>query len=107
LPQIHTDEMLETLNSTGNYLEKTLINLTEITDKLNESEALWSLLGDPSLVNDINAAIREFKTAGSNAVAITKSGKNMITSFEKGDGIMNNLFTDSIMNSNFEETLEQ
>jgi len=107
LPQIDTDEMLETLNSTGNYLEKTLINLTEITDKLNESEALWSLLGDPGLVNDINVAIREFKNAGSNAVAITKSGKNIITSFEKGDGIVNSLFTDSIMNSNFEETLGQ
>jgi phospholipid/cholesterol/gamma-HCH transport system substrate-binding protein len=107
LPQVDTDEMLETLNSTGNYLEKTLVNLTEITDKLNKSEALWSLLGDPDLVNDINAVIREFKNAGSNAVAITKSGKNIITSFEKGDGIVNSLFTDSIMNSNFEETLGQ
>lgn len=107
LPQIDTEDMLETLNSTGNYLEKTLINLTEITEKLNDSKALWSLLGDPSLVDDINAAIREFKNAGSDAVAITRSGKNIITSFEKGDGIVNSLFTDSIMNSNFEETLGQ
>jgi phospholipid/cholesterol/gamma-HCH transport system substrate-binding protein len=107
LPQIDTDEMLETLNSTGNYLEKTLINLTQITEKLNESEALWSLLSEPKLVNDLNVAIRKFKDAGANAAEITESGKNIISSFEKGDGIVNSLFTDSIMNSNFEETLIQ
>jgi len=107
LPQIDTDEMLETLHSTGNYLEKTLINLSQITDKLNESEALWSLLTEPDLVNDINIAIREFKDAGANAAEITESGKNIINSFEKGDGIVNSLFTDSIMNSNFETTLIQ
>jgi phospholipid/cholesterol/gamma-HCH transport system substrate-binding protein len=107
LPQIDTDEMLETLNTTGNYLEKTLINLTQITDKLNHSEALWTLLSEPELVNDINVAVREFKNAGENAAEITKSGKNIISSFEKGDGIVNSLFTDSIMNSNFEETLIQ
>jgi phospholipid/cholesterol/gamma-HCH transport system substrate-binding protein len=105
LPQVDTDEMLETLNSTGNYLEKTLINLSQITDKLNESEALWSLLGDPNLVDDINMAIRKFKDAGSKAVEIAESGKNIVSTFETGDGLVNSLFTDSIMNSNFEETL--
>lgn len=105
LPQIDTDEMLEMLNSTGNYLEKTLSNLALITDRLNESEALWSLLTEPNLVNDLNMAIRKFKDAGANAAEITKSGKNIISSFENGDGIVNKLFTDSIMSSNFEETL--
>lgn len=106
LPQINTDEMLETLNSTGNYLEKSLINLSEITDKLNQSEAIWTLLSDPSLVNDIKLAINEFKYAGANAKLITESGRNILTSFEKGDGLVNSLFTDSLMNSNFEGTLE-
>lgn len=106
-PQIDTDQMLETLNSTGNYLEKSLINLSQITDKLNESDALWSLLSEPGLVEDLNLAIREFKQAGSNAAEITESGKNIISSFEKGEGIVNNLFTDSVMNSNFEKTLLQ
>jgi phospholipid/cholesterol/gamma-HCH transport system substrate-binding protein len=107
LPQIDTDEMLKTLNSTGNFLEKTLMNLSQITDKLNESEALWTLLSGPELVTDLNVAIRKFKDAGANAAEMTKSGKNIISSFEKGDGIVNTLFTDSIMNSNFEETLMQ
>lgn len=107
LPQIDTDEMLQTLNSTGNYLENTLSNLSVITEKLNQSEALWDLLSEPELVNDLNIAIRKFRDAGSNAVEITESGRNMITSFEKGDGLVNQLFTDSSMSSNFEETLIQ
>jgi len=45
---------------------------------------------------------------GPNAVAITKSGKYYYLLLEKGDGIVNSLFTDSIMNSNFlKETLGQ
>lgn len=107
LPQIDTDEMLQTLNSTGNYLENTLSNLSVITERLNQSEALWDLLSEPELVNDLNTAIRKFRDAGSNAVEITESGRNMITSFEKGDGLVNQLFTDSSMSSNFEETLIQ
>lgn len=107
LPQIDTDEMLQTLNSTGNYLESTLRNLSVITERLNQSKALWDLLSEPELVNDLNTAIRKFRDAGSNAVEITESGRNMITSFEKGDGLVNQLFTDSSMSSNFEETLIQ
>jgi hypothetical protein len=38
-------------------------------------------LGDLGPVNNTSAAIWEFKNAGSNAVAISKSGKNMITPF--------------------------
>lgn len=107
LPQFDTDEMLKTLNSTGNYLESTLSNLSLITEKLNESEALWTLLSEPDLVNELNLAIRKFKEAGSNAADITASGKNIIATFEKGDGLVNHLFTDSVMNSNFEMTLLQ
>ncbi len=107
MPQIDTDEMLKTLNSTGNYLEKTLMNLNKITEKLNESEALWTLLSEPELVNDLNAAIRKFKDAGANAAEITRSGKSIISSIENGEGIVNTLFTDSVLNSNFEETLMQ
>ena len=53
LKQVGTEEMLEKLSSTGEYLEQTLINLAEITQRLNESEAIWQILADPELAQDL------------------------------------------------------
>lgn len=105
--QIDTDEMLEKLNSSGNYLELTLINLAEITEKLNESEAIWEVLSDPRLSADLKGAVSEFRIAGSNAAAMAKAGKDLIIELEQGDGIVNSLFTDTLMNNNLEKSLEQ
>lgn len=105
--QIDTDEMLGKLNSSGNYLELTLINLAEITEKLNESEAIWEVLSDPHLSADLKEAVREFRIAGSNAASMAKAGKDLIVELEQGDGIVNSLFTDSLMNDNLEKSLVQ
>ena len=105
--QIDTDEMLAKLNSSGNYLELTLINLAEITGKLNESEAIWEVLSDPHLAADLKGAVREFRLAGANASAMAKAGKDLVINLEQGDGLVNNLFTDTLMNGNFEKSLEQ
>jgi phospholipid/cholesterol/gamma-HCH transport system substrate-binding protein len=105
--QIDTDEMLEKLNASGDYLELTLINLAEITEKLNESEAIWEVLSDPSLSEDLKGAVREFRIAGSNAASMAKAGKDLITELEQGDGIVSSLFTDTLMNENLEKSLKQ
>lgn len=105
--QIDTDEMLAKLNASGDYLELTLINLAEITEKLNESEAIWEVLSDPDLSADLKGAVREFRLAGANASAMAKAGKDLVTNLEQGDGLVNNLFTDTLMNGNFEKSLEQ
>ena len=105
--QIDTDEMLAKLNASGDYLELTLINLAEITEKLNESEAIWEVLSDPNLSADLKGAVREFRLAGANASAMAKAGKDLVTNLEQGDGLVTNLFTDTLMNGNFEKSLEQ
>lgn len=107
LNQVGTDEMLEKLSSTGEYLELTLINLAEITERLNKSDAVWEILADPKLALDLRGSVRELHVAGQNASAMAKAGKSMMETLEKGDGIVNSLFTDSLMNQNLEHSLEQ
>jgi phospholipid/cholesterol/gamma-HCH transport system substrate-binding protein len=107
LEQVGTDEMLEKLNTTGDYLQKTLLNLAEMTEKLNQNEMIWKALSDTIIVTDLKAAIRELKFAGTNAAGMAKAGKDLITELEQGDGIVNNLFTDTLMNKNLENSLEQ
>ncbi len=107
LKQVGTEEMLEKLSSTGEYLELTLINLAEITQKLNESEAIWQTLADPDLAMDLKGAIKEMHSAGQSASAMAKSGRDLMKTLETGDGIVNSLFTDSLMNQNLQESLEK
>lgn len=107
LDQVGTEEMIEKLSSTGEYLELTLINLAEITERLNNSQALWEILSDPNLALDLRGAVKQLHEAGQNASAMTKAGKDMMQTFQKGDGIVNSLFTDSLMNQNLEQSLEQ
>lgn len=107
LDQTGTDEMLEKLNSTGVYLELTLINLAEITDRLNKSEAVWEILADPELALDLKGSVRELHAAGRNASAMAKAGKDMMETLEEGDGIVNSLFTDSLMRQSLEQSIEQ
>jgi phospholipid/cholesterol/gamma-HCH transport system substrate-binding protein len=107
LKQVGTDEMLEKLSSTGEYLEQTMINLSEITERLNKSEAIWQILADPKLASDLKGAIKEMHSAGQNASAMAKSGKDLMKTLETGDGIVNSLFTDSLMNETLQESLEK
>lgn len=105
-PALDTDEMLEKLNVTGDYLEITLRNLSEVSDKLNKSESLWSLLSDEHLPQEIKNTILEFKKAGSNAAALAKTGKELVESFEQGKGIIQQAFTDSLMAENLSASIE-
>lgn len=107
MEQVGSDEMIAKLSSTGEYLELTLINLSEITDRLNKSEAIWQVLSDEELALELKGAVREMRIAGQNASAMAKVGKDMMQTFQKGDGIVNNLFTDSLMNQNLENSLVQ
>ena len=106
LDQVGTEEMIEKLSSTGEYLEQTLINLAEITERLNKSEAIWKILADPELALDLKGAVKELHIAGQNASAMAKAGKDLVKTLEEGDGIVNSLFTDSLMDRNLEQSLE-
>ncbi|MFC3414415.1 MlaD family protein [Algoriphagus hitonicola] len=101
-----TDEILERLDKSGEYLEKSLINIASITEKLNENNLLWDLLADEELTLAIKTTISEFRAAGSAAKNMTLAGQEMMTNLEEGEGLVNSLFTDTTMVSSFEESME-
>ncbi|MCL6258714.1 MlaD family protein [Aquiflexum sp. TKW24L] len=103
---IDTEGMLKKLSSTGDFLEITMINLAEVSEKLNKSESLWALLSDDQLPSDIKNTIREFRIAGSNASALAKAGKEFMMDLEQGKGIVQQVFKDSIMADNLNESIE-
>lgn len=103
---LDTEEMLRTLESTGDYLEKTFYNLSNVAEKLNNSRALWELLSDSLLVTELRSAILEIQGAGREANAMARAGKQMMQTFEQGEGLIHQVFTDTLMADNLSQSLK-
>lgn len=103
---LSTDEMLKRLGSTGDYFERISVNLYEITNKLNQSEALWKLLSDEEVSKNIRETLYELNQASQNATEMTKSGKEIMIEFQNGNGLVNKAFTDSLMSQQLATSME-
>jgi phospholipid/cholesterol/gamma-HCH transport system substrate-binding protein len=104
---IETDEMLRTLNTTNNNIEKITNNLYEISTKLNKSESLWTLLSDSVISHDLKLAISDLRRAGRNTAELTAAARDMVTRLEGGDGIAYKLFTDSTFTAQLASSLDK
>ncbi len=104
---VETDEMLRTLNTTNNNIEKITNNLYDITTKLNSSKSLWSLLSDTVITKDLKQAAASFKNAGENTADLTATANNIVKKLENGNGIANKLFTDTAIVSQLINSLDE
>lgn len=102
---IETDEMLRTLNTTNNNLERITNSLREITAKLNSSKSLWNLLSDTVVTDDLKSAVKDFRKAGSNTADLTRDAKNMVHRFDEGEGLVGTLFTDTTLSEKLNYSL--
>lgn len=104
---VETDEMLRTLNTTNDNIARISRNLYEITEKLNRSESLWTLLSDTVITQDLKLAVKEFKQAGSNTAGLTRDARLVVQKFDKGQGIANRIFTDSTLANELALSVQQ
>jgi phospholipid/cholesterol/gamma-HCH transport system substrate-binding protein len=94
---VETDEMLRTLNTTNNNIEKITDNLYEISTKLNRSESLWALLSDSVISHDLKLAVSDLRRAALNTADLTATARDVAKRLEGGNGIAYRLFTDSTL----------
>jgi phospholipid/cholesterol/gamma-HCH transport system substrate-binding protein len=104
---VETDEMLRTLNTTNNNIERITHNLYEISVKLNSSESLWTLLSDTVITKDLKKAVVDFKQAGANTAVVTETAKNLIRKLDNGNGLAYKLFTDTTLSIQLTSSLQQ
>ena len=102
---VETDEMLRTLNTTNDNMQRITNNLTEITGKLNNSNSLWNLLSDTVITQDLKFAMKDLRMAGSNTADLTKSAKRLVTRFETSEGLASTLFTDTTLSNKLHYSL--
>jgi phospholipid/cholesterol/gamma-HCH transport system substrate-binding protein len=107
LKPVATEEMLRTLNATNNNVERISADLYQITTRLKSSEALWSLLSDSVLAQNLTGAVRDFKTAGANTAEMTLTAKIIVRELHDGQGIAYRLFADTSLSNKLDQSLRQ
>ena len=104
---VETDEMLRTLNTTNNNMERITHNLYEISVKLNSSKSLWALLSDTVITKDLKDAVYDFRLAGANASDMTATANNVVKKLESGTGLAYKLFNDTTMSNQLSYSMQQ
>ncbi len=105
LPPIETDEMLRTLNTTNENIAVITQNLAQITQKLNSSNSLWSLLSDTSIATDLKTAVKDVRLAGENIAAFTADAENLMSDLRMGEGVAGSLLRDSTWKSGIDDAV--
>lgn len=94
---IETEEMLRTLNSTNENIAIITTNLKSITQKLNGSSSLWSLLSDTVMARNLKQSIANLRVAGENAAALTEATREIVQHVSEGKGLAGVLLSDTAM----------
>lgn len=105
LKPVETDEMLRTLNTTNENIEAITRDLKKITQKINNSNSLWSLLSDTLIAQDLKAAATHIKEAGSSATRAGDEITQLIRNVGGGKGLTGTLITDTTLVADLRQSL--
>jgi len=106
LVPIETDEMLRTLDVTNDNIAVITSDLKKITQKINNSASLWSLLSDTLIALDIKQTVLNIKSASSNAAIAGKEFVDMTRRVKSGDGLAGTLISDTVLSYKLEKSLD-
>ena len=102
---IDTDEMLRTLNKTNNDIAVIAKNLKLTSNKLNNSEALWALLNDKSLPDNLKKSAANIRLVTNNLYNMSKDVNSMVSKIKKGEGSIGKIINDSSFAKSLEEAV--
>lgn len=104
---IETEEMLRTLNTTNNNIERITENLYEMSVKLNTNRSLWALLSDTTLARDIKGSVTYLHSSTKNTAEMTAAARAVALSLEGGRGVAYQLFTDTTLSGQLDNSIRQ
>ena len=93
---LETDEMMRDFSSTGKNIKSITENLTAITDKLRENNALWTLLADTVIPQDLKKSMMSIRDISRNAVNVTSDLRNFSSKLDQ-QGNLASVITDTAM----------
>lgn len=97
LRPIESDEMLRTLNITNENMAGISTDLKKITQKINNSNGLWRLLSDTTVVRDVKEAGKNLKNAGGKISQVADEAAELMNNVQHGKGLAGAVLSDSTL----------
>lgn len=101
---IDTEKILSTLSQTNNDVAIIVSGLKNTVERINNSSALWDLLSDDQMANNIKNFAKNIQLAASKASSVSNDVQLIVDGLKKGNGSMGILLKDTILASNLNKT---
>lgn len=105
LRPIETDQMLRTLNRTNEDISTIARNLRIITERVNNSNTLWSLLTDTAMADNVKNAIVSIRLTGQRTATITGDLSELVRHIKSGKGSLGSLIADTVLSHKLNQTV--
>jgi phospholipid/cholesterol/gamma-HCH transport system substrate-binding protein len=102
---VDTEEMLQTLYKTNNDVSVIASELKSTIQRLNSSSALWEILNDKSIPQDLRMAVANLRTATGKAGNLVDNFNAIVTDVRNGKGSVGSLLTDNSFAQNLNEAV--
>ena len=102
---VATDEMLQTLNKTNNDIAVIAAHLKTTVQRINSSSALWALLNDESIPQDLRNSVVNIRLATSKAGNMVYNLNAIVMDVKKGKGSVGALLTDTSFAKNLNRAI--
>lgn len=104
---INTEEMLELLNRTNQNVAVISEGLKNTVHRINNSAALWAILDNKTLPQNILASVNNIRSATVKADGMVKDLQTIIADVKQGKGSLGKIVTDTTIAFQLNEAIEK
>lgn len=104
---IDTNEMLETLSVSNQNVLEISEQLKTTVGRINNSAALWNLLNDEGLPNDLKTSAQNIRTATQRANQFIGELQTILADVHQGKGTLGTLITDTLLAVQLSKALQE
>lgn len=102
---LDTDEIMRTLSRTNDDMSTIAQNLKSITQKIEEENMIWNLLGDSAMAVSIKNTIKNVDYTSAELTQITRTFREISEDVKGGKGTVGKLLTDTSFMVKLDNTL--
>lgn len=104
---VSTDDMLNTLEETNKDIAFIARELKTTVTRINNSSALWNMLSDSGIPNDIRSSVHQIRQATGKANLMVNDLHELVRDVKEGKGSVGALLTDTAFAYNLNQLMMQ
>ncbi|CAN5347152.1 hypothetical protein BH11BAC5_BH11BAC5_32950 [soil metagenome] len=102
---VATDDMLQLLSKTNSDISVIAAELKTTVQRINQSDALWSLLNDKSIPQNIRLAVANIRSATEKANSTVANFESVASDIQQGKGSVGILLKDTVFATHLNDAI--